>query len=160
MATLSTRELSKQPEKHEPPERARKKNQENEQCVRSIPSTYRTIIADPSCSRGIPKHSSFRGKMCNLSIKYPKWKDNQWCKRTKSLTEFQNGAATENRILLRKPPEMLSIKLNDSSTPQTGQKSRYIIDKLCIWERERKKKCRIATCDGMRWHRAAGQATA
>jgi hypothetical protein len=77
MATLSTRELSKQPEKHEPPERARKKNQENEQCVWSIRSTHITIIADPSCSRGIPKYSSFRGKLRNLFIKYPKWKDNQ-----------------------------------------------------------------------------------
>jgi hypothetical protein len=69
MAKLSTRELSKQPEKHEPPERARKKKQENEQCIWSIRSTHRTIIADPSCSRGIPKYSSFRGKMCNLSNK-------------------------------------------------------------------------------------------
>jgi hypothetical protein len=76
MATLSTWELSKQPEKHEPPKRARKKNQENEQCVWSIRSTNRTIIADPSCSRGIPKYSSLRGKMCNLLIKHPEWKDN------------------------------------------------------------------------------------
>jgi hypothetical protein len=36
MATLSTPKLSKQPEKHKPPERAKKKNQENEQCVWSI----------------------------------------------------------------------------------------------------------------------------
>jgi hypothetical protein len=77
MATLSTRELSKQLEKHEPPERARKKNQENEQCVWSIRSTQRTIIADPSCSRGILKYNNLRGKMCNLLIKHPEWKDNQ-----------------------------------------------------------------------------------
>jgi hypothetical protein len=56
MATLSTWELSKQPEKHEPPERVRKKNEENEQCVWSI-------IANPSCSRGIPKYNSLKGKM-------------------------------------------------------------------------------------------------
>jgi hypothetical protein len=77
MATLSTRELSKQPEKHKPLERVRKKNQENEQCVWLIRSTHRTIIADPSYSRGIPKYSSLRGKMCNLLIKHLEWKDNQ-----------------------------------------------------------------------------------
>jgi hypothetical protein len=120
MATLSTRELSKQPKKHEPPERVRKKNQENDQRVWSIRSTHRTIIADPFCSRGIPKYSSLRGKTCNLLIKHPEWKNNQWCKQTKSFTEFQNGASPEKRTLLHKPPELLAIELNDSSTPRTG----------------------------------------
>jgi hypothetical protein len=32
MATLSTRELSKHPKKHEPPERARKKNEKMNNC--------------------------------------------------------------------------------------------------------------------------------
>jgi hypothetical protein len=77
MAALSAWELSKQPEKHEPPERTRKKNQENEQCVWSIQSTHRTIVANLSCSRGIPKYNSLRGKMCTLLIKHFEWKDNQ-----------------------------------------------------------------------------------
>jgi hypothetical protein len=66
------------------------------------------------------KYSSLKGKMCNLLIKHPEWKDNQWCKRTKSFTEFQNGVAPENQTLLHKPLEMFAIKLNDSSTPRTG----------------------------------------
>jgi hypothetical protein len=62
-------------------------------------------------------------KCAICQIKYPEWKDNQWCKRTKSFTEFQNGAAPENRILLRKQPEMLAIELNDTSyTPNWPEK--------------------------------------
>lgn len=49
--------------------KSEKQETRNEQCIWSIRSTHRTIIADPSCSRGIPKYSSFRGKMCNLSNK-------------------------------------------------------------------------------------------
>jgi len=79
-------------------------------------------------------------KCAICQIKYPEWKDNQWCKRTKSFTEFQNGAAPENRILLRKPPEMLAIELNDTSyTPNWPEKNRYINDKLCMREKEREK---------------------
>jgi hypothetical protein len=77
MATLSTRELSKQPEKHEPPEKARKTNQQNEQCVRSIQSAHRELLLQILLAPGEFRNAAASEEKCAIcSQNNSEWKDN------------------------------------------------------------------------------------